>query len=57
MTVGQLVADALALKRAAECEHYWVPYSDGEDRCTRCMTVATEQGKQALERLKARFRK
>lgn len=57
MTVGQVVADALALKRAAECEHDWEPYSDEEDRCCRCGVIATEEGKQALERLKARFRK
>ncbi len=57
MTVGQLIADTLAMKRAAECDHRWVPYDLGEDRCSRCHVVATELGKQHLERLKARFKK
>jgi hypothetical protein len=57
MTVGQLVADTLALKRVAECDHNWAPYDLGEDRCSRCHVVATELGKQHLAKLKARFQK
>jgi hypothetical protein len=54
MTVGQLVAETLALKRTLECEHEWDKYSDTEEQCKHCKAIVTPRGKEHLRKVAER---
>ena len=56
MTVGGLVRETIALKRAYTCEHEWKPLNAGEDQCQRCTVIATPEGKESLARISAHYR-
>ncbi len=54
MTIGALIAETLAMKRAAECEHDWARLNDTEEQRSRCTVIATEQDKKNLAAMKRR---
>ncbi len=53
-TVGQIVQETIALKRALACSHEWQTHTATEDRCDNCGVCATPQGKAHLAKLALR---